>query len=106
MILYRKTARTNNSNTLLVDIGSYLRNQRSKQANLVDLQFLSNCALFSKDWCRSLLKKEPRIESILCNSNKRHPENFKIKLYCFQEKLSLGYNVTLKLLSLFHICMN
>ena len=29
-------------------------------------------------------------------------ENFKIKLYYFQE--SLRYNIVLKLLSLFHIC--
>ena len=33
-----------------------------------------------------------------------HPENFKIKLYYFQERLSLRYNIILKLLSLFHIC--
>ena len=35
-----------------------------------------------------------------------HPENFKIKLYYFQERLSLRYNIILKLLSLFHICKN
>ena len=29
-----------------------------------------------------------------------HPENFKIKLYDFQERLSLRYNISLKLLSL------
>ena len=28
-----------------------------------------------------------------------HPENFKIKLYYFQERLSLRYNIILKLLS-------
>ena len=33
-----------------------------------------------------------------------HPENFKIKLYYFQGRLSLRYNVILKLLSLFQIC--
>ena len=33
-----------------------------------------------------------------------HPENFGIKLYCFHERLSLRYNVILKLLSPFHIC--
>ena len=32
-----------------------------------------------------------------------HPENFKIKLFHFQERLSLRYNIILKLLSLFHI---
>ena len=30
-----------------------------------------------------------------------NPENFKIKLYYFQERLSLRYNIILKLLSLF-----
>ena len=34
-----------------------------------------------------------------------HPENFKIKLYYFQERLSLQYNIILKLRSLFHICL-
>ena len=33
-----------------------------------------------------------------------HPENFKIKLYYFQERLSLRYSITLKLLTLSHIC--
>ena len=46
-----------------------LRNQRSKQSNLVDLQFLLNYALFSKNWCRKLLKKE--YESMLYNSIER-----------------------------------
>ena len=31
----------------------------------------------------------------------RHPENFKIKLYDFQERLSLPYDIILTLLSLF-----
>ena len=31
-----------------------------------------------------------------------HPENFKIKQYYFQERLSLRYNIILKLLSPFH----
>ena len=35
-----------------------------------------------------------------------HPENFKIKLHYFQERLNLRYNLILKLLSLFHICIN
>ena len=35
-----------------------------------------------------------------------HPENFKIKLHYFQERLSLRHNIILKLLSLFHICKN
>ena len=33
-----------------------------------------------------------------------HPENFKMKLYYFQERLSIRYNIILKLLALFHIC--
>ena len=32
----------------------------------------------------------------------RHRQNFKIKLYYFQERLSLRYNIILKLLSQFH----
>ena len=34
-----------------------------------------------------------------------HPENFKIKLYCFQERLSLRYNIILKL-CLHFICVS
>ena len=47
---------------------SYLRSQLSKQTNLVDLQLLSNYALFSKNWGRKLLKKNLEYESILYNS--------------------------------------
>ena len=32
-----------------------------------------------------------------------HPKISKIKLFCFQERLILQYNLILKLLSLFHI---
>ena len=32
-----------------------------------------------------------------------HPENFKIKLYYFQERLSLRYNIILKPLSVSHM---
>ena len=34
-----------------------------------------------------------------------HPENFKIKVYYFQERLSLRYNILLTLLSLFDIAI-
>ena len=34
-----------------------------------------------------------------------HPENFKIKLFYFQESLSLRYRMILKLLSMFDICV-
>ena len=33
-----------------------------------------------------------------------NPDNFKIKLYYFQERLSLQYNIILKSLPPFHIC--
>ena len=33
----------------------------------------------------------------------RHPENFKIKLYYFQDRLSLSFNIIQKLLSPLHI---
>ena len=46
----------------------YLRNQRSKQTNLADSQFLLNYALFSKNWCRKLLKKNLKYKRILYNS--------------------------------------
>ena len=46
----------------------YLRNQRSKQGNLADLQFLFNYALFSQNWCSKLLKKNVEFESISYNS--------------------------------------
>ena len=36
---------------------SYLRNQRSKQTNLVGLQFLSNYVLFSKKLVQNVVKK-------------------------------------------------
>ena len=66
-----------------------------KKTNLADLQFLLKDALFSKTWCRKLLKKL-KYESILYNSTKVsvawHPENFKIKLYYSQERLRLRYD--------------
>ena len=34
------------------------------------------------------------------------PENFKIKLYYFQERLSLRCKIMPKLLARFHVCMN
>ena len=70
---------------------SYLRNQRSRQTNLVYLQFLSNYALFSKNWYKKLL-------ILLSYRLVGHQENFKIKLYYFR------YYIILKLLSLFHMC--
>ena len=33
-----------------------------------------------------------------------HPENFKIKLHYLHERLSLRYNIILKLLSVSYIC--
>ena len=46
----------------------YLASQRSKQTNLADLQLYLNYALFSKNWCRKLLKKNLKYKSILYNS--------------------------------------
>ena len=71
-----------------------LHNERSKQTNVADLQFLLNYTLFSKIWGKKMLKKNLEYESILYKS-------FKIKLYYYQEKLSLRCNIILKLLPLF-----
>ena len=35
-----------------------------------------------------------------------HLERFKVKLYDFQARLSLRYNIILNLLSLFYTCIN
>ena len=90
---------------------SYLRNQRSKQTNLVGLQFLSNYALFSKKLVQKVVKKgtlNMKVYYIITLNDRliRHPEKFKIKLQDFQERLSLRYNIILKLLPLFHRCIN
>ena len=61
---------------------------------------------FPKTGSESCSERNFEYESKLYNSTEQHPENFKIKLYFFQEKLSLGYNINLKLLSLFHIYKN
>ena len=47
---------------------SYLRNQRSKQTDLVYLQFLSNYGFFSKNWCKKLSKEDHENRSILYNA--------------------------------------
>ena len=44
--------------TLLVDMWSYLRNQRSKQTNLVDLHILSNYTPFFEKLVQKVIKKE------------------------------------------------
>ena len=44
----------------------YVTNDQNKQP--ADLQFLFNCALFSKNWCRKMLKKNLEYESTLYNS--------------------------------------
>ena len=63
--LISKIYSCNNKVILCYGMWSCLRNQRSKETSLVDLQFLSNYELFSKNWCRKLLKKE--YESMLYN---------------------------------------
>ena len=45
----------------------YLHNERSKQTNIADLQFLLNYTLFSKIWSKKMLKKTLEYESILYN---------------------------------------
>ena len=70
-------------------MSSYLSNQRPKQTNLVYLPFLSKYGLFSKNWCRELLKKNHEYKSIIIPLNDRlpgHPENFRIKLYIIFKK--------------------
>ena len=66
--------------------------QRSKQANLAES-------------CEKRASNMKAYYTIPMNYRlNRHPENIKIKLYNFQERLSLRFNIILKLLSLFHIC--
>ena len=71
---------------------SYLHNQRSKQKNLADLQFLLNEALFYKSWFRKLLKHKKGTFNMKVNYIillnywlTGHTENFKAKLYYFRE---------------------
>ena len=45
----------------------YVTKGQNKQTNLADLQFLLNYALFSKNCCRKLLKKNLKYKSILYN---------------------------------------
>ena len=75
-----------------VVVSTYPRNQRSKQANLVYIQFHSNYALFSTNWCRKLLIKTSNMKVYylipMSNGLAGHQENFKTKLY-FQERLIL-----------------
>ena len=70
---------------------SYLRNQLSKQTNLVHLQFLSNYGLFSKNWCSKLLKKNHEYKNILFNSTERlvawTSREFQNQTFYFQERL-------------------
>ena len=69
---------------------SYLRNQRSKQTNLVYLQFILNYALYSKNQVQKVVTKKPQILKYIIPLNYRltgHPENFNIKLYYLQERL-------------------
>ena len=83
---------------------SHLRNQRSQQINLVYLQFLLNYALFPKNWCRKLLKKRLECESILHNSTELSVDwtsrELQNQTILFQKRLSLRWNIILKLLSL------
>ena len=83
---------------------SYLRNQRSKQKNLS----FELCTLFQKLVQKAAKNKTSNMKVYhIIPKNYRltgHPENFKMKLYYLQERLSLRYNIILKLLPVFHIC--
>ena len=73
---------------------SYLRNQRSKQTNLVYLQFRWNHGLFFQKLVQKVVKKRTtniKVYYIIPLNDRLpgHPENFKIKLYYFLERLSL-----------------
>ena len=70
---------------------SYLRNQRSKQTNLVYLQFLSNYVLFQKLTQKVVKKRTFDLEVYyIIQRNYRltgHTDNFEIEPYYFQERL-------------------
>ena len=87
---------------------SYLRRQLPKQTNLVDLHFFQIMVSFPKTSAESCYKRTSNMKVyyiIPLNSRLTgDTENFKIKIYYFYERLSLRYNLILKLLSLFHIC--
>ena len=80
---------------------SYLRNQQSKQTNLLYLEFLSTYALFlvtllmhtSFDLCRKLLKKNLEHESMLYNSTKLSAnwisKEFQIQIISFSKNIKL-----------------
>ena len=86
---------------------SHLRNQRSKQTNLVRFTIsFKLCTLFQK-LVQKVVKKGTSNMKVyyIIPLNYRltgHPENFKIKLYYFQETLTLRYNIILKFVSLYN----
>ena len=85
----------------------YLCNQWSKQTNFVDLQFFFELRTFGQKLVQKIIKKgtsNMKVYYVIPLNYRftRRPENFKMKLYYFQERLSLRYNIILKLLSLFH----
>ena len=72
---------------LLVDMWPYLRNQPQKQTNLVDIQFLSNYALFQK-LVQKVVKKGTTNMKVyhvipLKYWLSGNPDNFKTTLYYF-----------------------
>ena len=66
------------------------------------------CALFQKQVQKHVKKRTSNMKVYyiipLNYQLTGHPEILKIKLYYFQERLSIQYNITLKLRSLFHTC--
>ena len=87
----------------------YLRNQRSKQTKPSRWPMsIKLCTLFQKLVQKVVAKVTSNMKvyyiTPLTYRLTGHAENLKIKLYYFHERLSLRYNIILKLLSLFHIC--
>ena len=80
------------SNTLLVDMWSYLGNQRSKQTNKPSIFTISFdlCTPFKK-LVQKVIRKYRKVYYIIPLHYRLNGylKNFKIKLYYFQEKLSL-----------------
>ena len=87
---------------------SYLRNQRSKHKNFVNLRFLRIMHSFPKTGSESFLKKNFEYENTLYNSIELSVDlisrEFQ-KLYYFQERVSFRYNIILNLLSVSYMLL-
>ena len=85
----------------------YVNNDRNKQT-LYIYNFFRIMTLFEKLLPKVVKKRASNMKVYyiipLNYQLTGHPENFKIKLYCFQKRLGFRQNLILKLLSLFNIC--